>query len=64
MAASREPQHASKTNWYYEQRATMLVVHEVYDKQGRYVQTDQFTIPWHLIQTSLRRVKPKPRKRS
>ena len=32
MSKSLDPQHVSGTDWYYEEDASMLVVHEVRDE--------------------------------
>ncbi len=58
MAASREPQQINATNWYYEYPSHLLIVHEVRDEAGLYIQTDQFKLPWRLIERSRKR-KPK-----
>jgi hypothetical protein len=62
MAKSLDPQHVSATNWYYEEGAGMLVVHEVRDAAGLYLQTDQFKIPWRKIEASLKRIKARKRR--
>lgn len=52
---SLEPQMVSRTTWYYEERGGILVVHETRDKNGGFIQTDQFRIPWRKLVASLRR---------
>lgn len=61
MAKSREPQDISRSDWYYEFPSHLLIVHEVRDKAGDYIQTDQFKLPWKMIEQSRKR-RPKPRK--
>lgn len=56
-----EPQHVDKSTWYYEFPRHLLIVHEVRDKAGGYIQTEQFKLPWRLIEKS-RAKRPKPRK--
>jgi len=63
MAKSLDPQNVSATDWYYEEQGGMLVVHEVRDEAGLYLQTDQFKIPWRMIEASLKRIKAEARKR-
>lgn len=60
MAASRDPQNIRATDWYYEYPTYLLIVHEVRDEAGLYIQTDQFRLPWKLIEASRRR-RPKRR---
>lgn len=62
MAIDRKPQNITERDWYYESRTHLLLVHQVYDKQGNYVQTDQFKLPWRMVERSrLRRPKQKSR---
>lgn len=56
MAGSHEPQHISKSDWYYEFPTYLLIVHEVRDRNGTYIQTDQFKLPWKKIEQSRRRL--------
>jgi len=62
VALSRMPQDISAWDWYYEERSHLLLVHQVRDKNGSLVQTDQIKIPWRMIERSRERL-PKPRKR-
>lgn len=55
MTASREPQNINATNWYYEFPTYILLVHEVRDEAGLYIRTDQFKLPWRLIEKSRKR---------
>jgi len=50
-----QPQHLSKTDWYYEYPTYLLLVHEVRDNSGRYIQTDQIKLHWRKIGKSMRR---------
>ena len=61
MSISREPQDLSKTEWYYEYPTYLLMVHEVRDTNGQYVQTDSFKVPWIMLDRSRRR-RPKRHK--
>lgn len=62
MAASLQPQKVRETDWYYEQKSHMLLVHEVYSSSGNYICTEQVKIPWRKIEASLKRVKAKTRR--
>ncbi len=64
MARSLEPQHVTDSDWFYENKGHMLFVHEVRDKAGLYVQTDQIKIPWRKIEASLKRVRASKRRAS
>lgn len=60
---SREPQNIRETDWYYEFPSHLLIVHEVRDAAGLYIQTDQFKLPWKMIERSRkRRTLPKKRR--
>jgi len=39
-----EPQHIDERNWFYDGKKNLTFVHEVYDKKGNYIQTDQFNV--------------------
>lgn len=41
---TREPQNIDKHNWFYDGQKYFIFVHEVYDKDGNYIQTDQFEV--------------------
>lgn len=60
--ATLEPQFVTKTDWYYEYPTYLLLIHEVRDKDNRYIRTDSIQIPWRKIKASLLR-SYKPRKR-
>jgi|JI10StandDraft_1071094.scaffolds.fasta_scaffold151030_8 hypothetical protein len=57
MPASIEPQQIDNSTWYYEMTTHLLLVREVRDKQGNYIQTEQFKLPWRQIEASRRRHK-------
>lgn len=57
--ASRDPQNIDKSSWYYEFPAHLLIVREVRDKAGVYIQTEQFKLPWRMIEQSRKRRKPR-----
>ena len=63
MTINREPQHVRATDWYYEFPTHLLIVHEVRDAAGLYIQTDQFKLPWKLIERSRKR-RPKSKRRA
>jgi hypothetical protein len=55
MACARKPQNVDRSTWYYEFPGSVLVVHEVRDKDGNFVQCEQFRIPWRLLEQSRKR---------
>jgi hypothetical protein len=55
------PHDITKTDWYYEERSNLLLVHEVRDKDGSWIRTDQIKIPWRKIEASLMRRKARKR---
>jgi len=57
-----KPQNIRETDWYYECPSHLLIVHEVRDRDGRYIQTDQFKLPWKMIEVSRRRRRALERK--
>lgn len=61
-ARSLTPQEVTENNWYYEQKGHLLFVHQVRDKDGAFVQTDQVKIPWRKIEASLKRVNAEKRR--
>lgn len=54
-ATGREPQNIRASDWYYEYPSHLLIVHEVRDAAGLYIQTDQFKLPWKMIDRSRKR---------
>ena len=63
MAASRMPQHLSKTDWYYEYPTHLLLVHEVKHPDGSHFRTDSIKIYWRMIEASRKRRPPKRKAR-
>jgi hypothetical protein len=55
MALSRMPQDISRTDWYYEYKSHLLLVHEVKNDDGSHLRTDQIKIPWRMIEVSRKR---------
>ena len=55
MMLSRKPQHITEHLWYYEEKRGILIVHEIRDNEGKYIRTDQITIPWRKLRNSLKR---------
>ena len=55
MPVSPKPQNVRATDWYYEYPSHLLIIHEVRDRAGRYIQTDQFKLPWRMIERSRKR---------
>jgi hypothetical protein len=64
MARSVKPQHINKAAWYYEERSSLLLVHEIRSDDGAYLRTDQIKIPWRKIEASMKRVKAARRRAS
>lgn len=58
MPMSPAPQHTSDETWFYDDKRGLLVVHEC-RKDGEFVQTDQFVIPWRAIDAAIKRRKAK-----
>lgn len=60
---TRTHRHDAQTinnhTWFYEDRAGLLVVHEIWDRDN-FVRTDQFTIPWLMVAASWKRHELKP----
>ncbi len=54
---SLKPQNVSPSCWYYEEKKGINVVYEIRDKNGNYIRTDQFIIPWSKIFKSVERKK-------
>lgn len=49
------PQSVNKTNWYYENKNSIDLVHQVFSQDGRYLKTDIITIPWRKLLVSAKR---------
>jgi hypothetical protein len=62
MAPSREPQNVDKQTWYYEYKGSVLVVREVRSTLGNYLVTEQFRIPWRLLEKSMKRCRSRKMK--
>jgi len=39
-----KPQQIDSRNWFYDGKKYFTFVHEVCDKEGNYIQTDQFKV--------------------
>ena len=39
-----EPQQIDSRNWFYDGKVNFILVHEVVDKNGDYIQTDQIKV--------------------
>lgn len=52
---SNEPQNIDRTNWYYEERSGVTLIHEVYDENKLYVRTDRIVIPWRMLKATMQR---------
>ena len=55
MRLSLEPQHITPWLWYYEEPEGLNFVIEMRDEFGRYMRTEQVTVPWGKIRRSLKR---------
>lgn len=49
------PQHIDEETWYYEDTKGLIVLRDVHGDDGKRRRTDQFTIPWKMIMTSVER---------
>ena len=45
-------------NWYYEEEKGVCFVHEVRNKNGEHIRTDQFVVPWKKLLESVHRKYP------
>ena len=55
MKARLTPIRIDEYNWYYEKVKGISFVHEVYNKDGEFLQTDIVLIPWKRLLESVRR---------
>lgn len=51
----REPKHIDVHNWFYENPGSITFVHEVLDRDGNFLQTDQVRIPFKKLEDSMER---------
>lgn len=63
-AATTGPHDISKNDWFYEERHGLLLVHQVHDKAGNYICTEQVKIPWRKLEASLKRRKARQLRRT
>ena len=49
----REAQQIDRLTHFYHGKQSIHVVREVYAKDGRYVLTDQFNIPYAMLEAAL-----------
>lgn len=49
---SRKPRQIDANTWYYEEERGLHVVHEA-RREGAYLLTDSFIIPWSMVRLSL-----------
>ena len=62
---SMRPQRIDNSNWYYEEKRGIEVIHEVYasdEKDVKYLRTDHIMIPWAKLRKSLARKDAAPKK--
>ncbi len=52
MHSSQFPQSINKTNWYYVNKKSIKIIHEVYDANGNYLSTDSIIIPFKKLRIS------------
>ena len=57
------PQEINETNWYYEDRDGIDLIHEVYTRDVC-LRTDHIKIPWKMLRASLARLDHKRKQRS
>jgi len=51
----QKPIDVNENCWYYEEKAGVCIVYQIYDSKGNYVRTDQFYIPWKKLLESVKR---------
>lgn len=39
-----KPQDIDKDNWFYDGKTHLTFIHQVKDKEGKYIQTDDFKV--------------------
>ena len=61
-ASDLGPHDITKYDWFYEERHGLLLVHQVHDKDGNYICTEQVKIPWRKLEASLKRRKARQRR--
>ena len=49
------PTDINEDNWLYDEPDGLLLVHQVRDKKGAFIQCDQITVPWHVLRSALYR---------
>ena len=59
MAAGLAPQHIDKHNWYYEYPTHLLLVHEVFNSDGKHIKTDTIKLYWRKIEASMKKARKK-----
>jgi hypothetical protein len=52
---SLAPQSIDKRNWYYEDKNSIEIIHEVY-VEGTYLRTDSIKIPLKMLRQTLNRL--------
>ena len=55
MTLRDDPTSISEHLWYYEEKKGITIVYEILDKNGKYMRTDQFMIPWKKLLESVNR---------
>lgn len=50
-----DPQTVDKNTWYYEYPTHILIVREARTKSGEFIQSEQFKLPWRLLEQSRKR---------
>lgn len=49
------PQNIDPFWWWYEEPSGIHIIHEMRDKNGRFIETQQRCIPWDSVRAALRR---------
>ena len=57
------PRTIDRLNWYYEEPIGIIMVHEVRDKNGNFIQTDTFVIPWRMMRLTMKNFEKKYKRR-
>lgn len=52
---SLNPQSINDDNWYYENKGSIDIIHQVRDNKNKLIRTDEVRIPFSKLITTLRR---------
>jgi hypothetical protein len=52
---SLHPHGVDRHTWFYDETGGLLIVHEIHDDKGRYIQTEHIKIRWQSIMAAAKR---------